>query len=76
SARDSCPVCFHAMSVSFVMWLIIKHYIILTNFCVSVRAKVSMINSRKKSPYLDELFSFSEEEYSDNQLKSWNTWLR
>ena len=23
------------------MWLIIKHYIILTNFCVSVRAKVS-----------------------------------
>ena len=25
------------------MWLIIKHYIILTNFCVSVRAKVSPI---------------------------------
>jgi hypothetical protein len=25
------------------MWLIIKHYIILTNFCVSVRAKVSNI---------------------------------
>jgi len=30
------------MSVSFAMWLIIKHYIILTNFCVSVRAKVSL----------------------------------
>lgn len=26
------------------MWLIIKHYIILTNFCVSVRAKVSVIS--------------------------------
>lgn len=25
------------------MWLIIKHYIILTNFCVSVRAKVSSL---------------------------------
>ena len=44
SARESCPVCFHAIVVSFAMWLIIKHYIILTNFCVSVRAKVSIIN--------------------------------
>ena len=33
------------------MWLIIKHYIILTNFCVFFRAKVSIKEISKKIAY-------------------------
>ena len=46
------------------MWLIIKHYIILTNFCVSVRAKVSISNWRDE----DNKTSQSTSSVSTNQM--------
>ena len=64
SARESCPVCFHAILVSFAIWLILLYYINFTNFCLFVRAKVANLSLLKyfgkrhainaTLPYVDE----------------------
>ena len=64
SARESCPVCFHAIFVSFAIFLTLLYYITFTNFYLFVREKVSNLSLLKyfgkrhainaTLPYVDE----------------------
>ena len=58
SARESCPVCFHAIFVSFAIWLILLYYITFTNFCAFFRAKVSKRQKLLKS--IERIKDFSK----------------